>query len=137
MLILTDDAGRIVADSYDGHLGHTFAAAGKYTLSVRDREFRGGADFQYALEMGEIPIVASVFPMEAQRGTNVNIELTGVFLPKKAVSLNVPANAKPGDIIALDIGKGVVGKAQIVVSDVAERTTRRAEYQCRARATGA
>jgi len=120
VLTLTDSAGRIVADSYDGHLGHTFAAGGRYTLSVRDRDFRGGADFQYQLEMGDIPIVTAVFPMGVHRGTKANVELAGVFLPMKSVSVDVPASAKPGDIIPLDIGKGVLGKAQIVVGDLPE-----------------
>jgi hypothetical protein len=123
VLTITDDAGRIIADSNDAHLGQTFADAGKYTLSVRDREYRGGSDFQYELEIGEIPIVTAVFPMGVQRGTKADIEISGVFLPKKSVSIDVPTTAKPGDMIPLDIGKGVLGKAQIVVGEWPDSTS--------------
>jgi hypothetical protein len=122
VLLLTDMAGRVLAESNDGHLGHTFAEAGSYALGVRDRDYRGGADFKYRLELGEIPIVTAVFPMGMQRGAKGDVHLDGVFLPKKMVTLSVPADAKAGQMIPLPIGDGVLGKAQIVVGEFPEVT---------------
>ena len=120
VLILTDMAGRILAESYDGHLGYTFAEAGSYAIGVRDRDYRGGADFKYRLEVGEIPVVTAVFPLGLQRGTKGDIRLDGVFLPKKMIAFAAPADAKPGQMMPLPIGDGVLGKAQIVVGEFFE-----------------
>jgi hypothetical protein len=120
VLTITDKAGRVVAESNDGHLGHTFAAAGSYTISVRDREYRGGTDFKYQLKLGEIPVVTTVFPMGMMRGENGHVHLDGVFLPKKSIPMSVPDDAKAGQVILLPVGDGVLGKAQIIVGDLPE-----------------
>ncbi|MBI3823284.1 MAG: hypothetical protein HY289_11495 [Planctomycetes bacterium] len=120
VLTITDSAGRIVATGFEGHLGYTFTQAGRYAIGVRDREYRGGADFKYQLKLGEIPVVTSVFPMGMMRGENGHIHLEGVFLPKKSIPMSIPADAKPGQVIALPVGAGVLGKAQIVVGELPE-----------------
>ena len=120
VLIVADMFGRILAESYDGHLGHTFAEAGSYAIGVRDRDYRGGADFKYRLQLGEIPVVTAVFPMGLQRGTKGDIHLDGVFLPKKMIAISVPKTANPGQMIPLVVGNGVLGKAQIIVGEFPE-----------------
>ncbi|MSQ93073.1 MAG: hypothetical protein EXR98_00790 [Gemmataceae bacterium] len=120
VLTVTDKAGRIIADSYDGHLGVMFPAEGNYSISVRDREYRGGPDFKYQLKLGEIPIVMSVFPMGMPRGTKGDIHLDGVFLPKKVIPLAVAKDAGFAQMLPLSIGNGVLGKAQIVVGEYPE-----------------
>ncbi|MBI1830186.1 MAG: hypothetical protein HYR84_01900 [Planctomycetes bacterium] len=120
VLTITDGAGRILAESYEGHLGYTFKEAGRYAISVRDREYRGGADFRYTLKLGKIPIVTAVFPMGMMRGENGHVHLDGVFLPKTSIPMTIRADAKPGQVIALPVGNGVLGKAQIVVGELPE-----------------
>jgi hypothetical protein len=120
VLLFTDMAGRVLAESNDGLLGHTFADEGSYALGVRDRDYRGGADFEYRLELGEIPIITAVFPMGVPRGTKADIQLDGVFLPRRTITMTAPADAKPGTMIPLDVGAGVLGKAQIVVGEFPE-----------------
>ena len=117
VLTIADPMGRIVAESYEGHLGHTFAEAGTHSFSVRDRDYRGGPDFKYRYKLGKIPIVTAVFPMGLQRGTSTEVKLEGVFLPKNAIKIDVSKDAKLGEVIPVPIGAGVLGKAQIVVCE--------------------
>ncbi len=117
VLTLADPAGRIVAESYDGLLGHTFAEAGAHTLGVRDRDYRGGPDFKYRYKLGKIPIVTAVFPMGLQHGTSGEVKIEGVFLPKNVIKLDVPKDAKVGQAFPIDVGPGVLGKAQIIVGE--------------------
>ncbi len=120
VLTITDRSGRILAESYDSHLGHTFLEAGSYLLSMRDREYRGGSDFRYRLKRGEIPIVTSVFPMGMQRGSKGDVKVDGVFLPRAVIPIQVPKDAGSGQAIPLSVGNGVLGKAQIVVGEFPE-----------------
>jgi WD40 repeat protein len=68
VLILADATGHTLAEGMQGHLGYTFAKAGTYAIGVRDRDYRGGSDFTYRLQFGEIPIVTEVFPLSLPRG---------------------------------------------------------------------
>jgi WD40 repeat protein len=122
MLTLTDASGRVIAESSDGLLGITFPENGNYALSVRDREYRGGADFKYQLKCGQVPIVTAVFPMGLQRGTKGDMQLDGVFLPKNVLSMTIPTDAKIGQMIPLTIGNSVLGKAQIIAGEFPEVT---------------
>ena len=119
VLTLTDKAGRVLAESYDGHLGHRFAEAGSYSIGVRDRDFRGGPDFKYRLGVGEIPIVARFFQWECgitRRATSISM----VYSCRRRSFRFGTAEAKPGQIIPLPVGDGVLGKAQIVVGEFPE-----------------
>jgi WD40 repeat protein len=96
-LTLVDSDGKIVAESSNGLLGHTCAKAGTFSIGIRDKEYRGGADKTYRLHVGPIPIVTSVFPLGVQRGTEASIELDGVQLgANRIVKVTVPADAGVG-----------------------------------------
>jgi very-short-patch-repair endonuclease len=120
VLTVTDMSGRVLAESHDGYLGFTSPESGGYAIGVRDREYRGGANFRYRLNIGQIPVVTSVFPMGIQRGTRADIHLNGVFLPKSTIAFTSPADAKPGQMMPLPVGDGVLGKAQIVIGEFPE-----------------
>ena len=120
VLTLSPASGRTLASSHERFLAHTFTEAGEYWLNIRDREYRGGPDFQYQLHFDKTPIVTSLFPLGVQRGTTADIQLDGVFLPKKSVSVMVPKDAKVGDRIALPLDKGVLGPTHIVVGEFPE-----------------
>lgn len=116
-LMIADSQGRVLATSTEGHLGHTFAEAGVYWLSVRDREFRGGPDYKFQLNFDPVPIVTEIFPMGMQRGTTADIHLDGVFLPRKTLTVTAPKDATS---LALPLDKGTLGKTQIVVGEFPE-----------------
>jgi WD40 repeat protein len=94
-LIGPDD--RVVADSANGLLGYTCPAAGAYAVGVRDSEYRGDASMFYRLNIGDIPIVAGVFPLGIQRGAEADIQIEGVHLgPTRTVHVKAPADAAVG-----------------------------------------
>jgi WD40 repeat protein len=120
VVILSDMSGRILAESYEGDLGFTFAESGSCAVGVRDRDYRGGADFKYRLELGEISVVTAVFPLGMQRGVKGDIHVDGVFLANKVIPMTIDAKARIGEIIPLPIGADILGKAQIVVGEFPE-----------------
>ncbi len=69
-LQLTDDGGKIVAESTNGVLG--FAApkepAHTYVLSIRDRDYRADMPMTYRLHVGPIPIVTEHFSLGSTAG---------------------------------------------------------------------
>jgi WD40 repeat protein len=118
-LELVDAAGKVLARSNDGFLGHTFAKAGTYALGVRDREFKGGIDMGYRLDIGPIPIITSVYPLGIQKDTTATIQLDGVFLDKKEVevtAVGAPVGTKLPIILKTPSGTPL-GKFSILVDE--------------------
>lgn len=82
---LYNEAGREMAGQIDLHGGDptvVFAppADGRYVLAIRDLQYRGGGDFSYRIDAGEIPYVQSVLPMSAQPGKVTEVKPQGVNL---------------------------------------------------------
>lgn len=120
VLQITDLSGHLLAQSTSGHLGHTFAAAGHYAVSVRDREYRGGPGLKYRLHLGEIPVVTAVSPLGLRRGGEADVRLEGVFLDAGRIRVKVPTGADPGSKVALPVTtrRGApLGVPQIVVGE--------------------
>ena len=122
-LQLTDTQGRILAEATDGALGYTFAKAGIYALGIRDQDYRGGAGLNYRLDLGEIPVVTSLFPLGLQRGTHADIHVQGVFLGADKIRLQAPTSAEPGTKVLVQVvspyGK-TRGKRDVIVGEFAE-----------------
>lgn len=51
-----------------------------YSLSIQDAIFRGREDFNYRIELGEIPFLEYVYPCVGKTGKNAEVELKGVNL---------------------------------------------------------
>jgi WD40 repeat protein len=124
VLQLFDGVGRVVAESTNGLLGYTCEQASTYALGVRDREFRGGKEMQYRLHMGRIPVVAAVFPLGLQRGTEAEIDIDGVYLGEiRSVRLKAGAEAAIGSRLPVSIvtpyGKPL-GDPSVVVGEFPE-----------------
>ena len=51
-----------------------------YTLTIHDAIYRGREDFNYRIELGEIPFIQSVYPATAKAGKKTELTLTGVNL---------------------------------------------------------
>jgi hypothetical protein len=104
VLTLSDSAGRVLAESSRGFLGHTFDQAGTYVLGVRDQELRGGASFGYRLNVGAIPIVTWSFPLGGQRGSLAKVRVRGVFLGKSDLEVDVPVpSVEIGSMVAVPL----------------------------------
>lgn len=105
-LMIVDDTGKVLCEGFAGSLGFTATKAGIYSVGIRDKEFRGGAEFTYRLNLGEIPVVTSVFPLGVARGKETDIHLDGVFLGSphgRTVRVKVPADAIVGSKIAIPV----------------------------------
>lgn len=124
VLQLVDRKGRVLAESADGLLGHTFEAEGAYAVIVRDREFRGGDKYEYRLEMGDVPIITSVFPLGVQQGKQAEIQVKGVNLEGKTkLTVKAAKDAAPGTRlpIAVDTSLGkALGNRSVVVGEFPE-----------------
>jgi len=116
---LTDEAGKVLAEGA-GLLGHVCKQPGAYCLSIRDREYRGGG-LAYRLHVGEVPVVTAVFPLGLQRGTQAEIDVTGVNLGgTRSVMVQAPTSAALGSRIPLTIKTPhgpPLGNASVVVGE--------------------
>jgi WD40 repeat protein len=124
LLKLTDASGQVLAESTAGVLGYTVAKDGTYALGIRDRDFRGGPNMTYRLQVGPIPVVTGVYPLGLQRGTEAYIQLDGVNLGGvKSVKVKVPADAALGSRLPVAVATAngpVLGNPTIVVGEFAE-----------------
>jgi hypothetical protein len=124
VLLLTDAAGRVVAEGTGGALGYTCPSAGTYALGIRDRDYRGGTDMPYRLHVGNLPVVTSVFPLGVQRGTEQVVTVDGVNLGgTKTVRVKVPADAAPGSRIPVNVAVphgAPLGNPAVVVGEFPE-----------------
>src|SRR5262249_29146049 len=104
VLQLIDPAGRVVAESSEGFLGHTCAQPRTYALGVRGQNYRGGSALHYRLHVGQVPVVTAVYPLGLQRGTEAEIHLEGVHLgDRRTVRVKAPAAAAPGSRLPVPI----------------------------------
>jgi len=131
-LVLRNDAGQVLAQSGeylnrpDAVLTYKLAAAGKYTLSVTDREKGGSVDHFYRVDAGPAPYIAHVFPLGVRAGESANVTVDGVNLgdsrevkvdAPKAVSgwTTTPLRVKGDGGWSLNTVKLVVGTAPEVL----------------------
>lgn len=124
MLELTDANGKVLAASANGLLGYNCITAGTYALGIRDKDFRGGADFTYRLSVGDFPIITGVRPLSAERGKDTNVDLVGVNLgAQRRVRFAPPADALAGskhNVPLPKLAEKPVGVALIVAGEFPE-----------------
>jgi WD40 repeat protein len=119
VVVVTDAGGSRVAEGTTS-LGFVVPRAGTYALQIRDRDYRGGADFGYRLHAGEVPVVTGVFPLAVARGRTVDVHVDGVNLGAPGgvrTRVTVPADAAPGSRIAVSLPKAALGKAEVTAAE--------------------
>jgi len=123
-LAIADERGAVLQESFGGLLGFVARADGEYSISIRDREFRGGGDYSYRLNAGSIPIITSLNPLGLTRGTSGTVALSGVHLgdtKARTISVTVPATAevgKPFDLPVIKLPGGApLGAKSIAVGE--------------------
>src|SRR5439155_8861589 len=131
ILELADAAGQILAESDNGLLGYTCPQAGTYSLGIRDRQFRGGGEMTYRVQVGDIPIITSVFPLGIQRGVESTIRLEGVNLGDiRTVRIKPPANTAIGSRLPVQFMHGSpLGSPSVIVEEFPEVVAPEAETQ--------
>ncbi|MFI3306220.1 MAG: hypothetical protein R3Y68_06885 [Rikenellaceae bacterium] len=63
------------------------AADDRYTLSINDAIFRGREDFNYRIQLGEIPFVESLYPIVAKVGERSKMEVSGCNIANSSVKI--------------------------------------------------
>lgn len=125
ILELTDGNGKLLAESSNGLLGHTCSTAGTYALGIRDKDFRGGADFTYRLSVGDFPIVTAIHPLSIERGKDSNVDLLGVNLgAQRRVRFALPADVAPGskhNVPLPNLIEKPLGQTQVIAGEFPER----------------
>lgn len=86
-LAYSDDEAGIGADS---RFAHTFAAAGTYTLEIRDIRYAGGATHRYRIRIGNFPLSTTTFPMGARRGSTPKLQLSSAAPGDAPLSVWIP-----------------------------------------------
>ncbi|MBA4187477.1 MAG: hypothetical protein C0467_05605 [Planctomycetaceae bacterium] len=121
-LVLTDTAGSVLAEG-SGILGYRAVKAGMYSIGIRDREYRGGADFTYRLSVGNISVITGVFPLAVQRGRTAEVHVDGVNLSSPVglqVKVSVPADAVLGSRVNVPLTnekEKPLGVASVIVAE--------------------
>lgn len=92
---------------------------GQYVVEVRDELYRGRAEFNYRLTIGELPFVTSAFPAGGKRGTTVPVSLQGINL-KDANKLSVAIAADAPLDTRLERTADVSNDVALAVGDDAE-----------------
>lgn len=95
LLAIYDAEGRRIAEHdnspglfFDCSLEHTFAAAGAYTVEVRDARFQGSPDWRYLLRIGNFPVSAVLLPSAVRPGEKAALVLSRQ--PGESLTLDVP-----------------------------------------------
>lgn len=109
-----------LAGREDPLLVFTAPKDGEYIVEVRDDLYRGRAEFNYRLTLGELPYVTGVFPAGGQRGTTVPVRLEGFGLGESAkTAIALAADAAVGSRHAARVAgpRGVTNDFQLEVGD--------------------
>lgn len=70
----SDDEPGLTGDS---RLRHEFSETGEYVLELRDITYKGGGGHRFHLRIGEFPEVDVPYPLEAKRGSTVDVAFAG------------------------------------------------------------
>jgi len=62
---------------------------GQYVIAIWDALYRGREDFVYRIAAGEVPFIASIFPLGGKVGGATSVELTGWNLPVSRLTPDV------------------------------------------------
>ncbi len=117
VLSLEDADGNVLASSTGNALGYRAAKSIVCILSVRDREFRGGKEFDYRLHIGAIPVVTSYSPLGVQAGTMTTVTVRGVNLGGELhVPVHAPASGKVPVPLSSKLGE-VLNAPSLVVGE--------------------
>ncbi|HUJ22385.1 MAG TPA: hypothetical protein VLX58_12715 [Bryobacteraceae bacterium] len=100
VVTLRDTQGKELAsaDHYRFHpdplLAYEIPADGDYIAEIHDSIFRGREDFIYRVTMGELPVIAGIFPLGAKAGARVTLEAHGLNLPSARITENFKGKPK-------------------------------------------
>ncbi len=104
----------------DSRLTYVFAEAGEYLVEVRDAMYRGGANYNYRLRVGDFPCAVAALPLAAKRGSKVTVTFAGPHVDGvKPQDIQVPADPAVEAVSLVPVGPtGLPGwPVSLLVSD--------------------
>lgn len=117
VLTLLDANGQELANSQtfqrdfsgqrDALLAYTTKTDGEYILRLTDQQKAGqpmsGPPLQYAyrLNIGELPIITSIYPLGVRQGASSEVALHGFNLDRQQLAIKAPAQSAWGDSITV------------------------------------
>ncbi len=129
-LVLRDASGQQIArvGEYlrepDALLVAKLPKEGKYTISISDREEKGGWDYFYRLNAGPLPYVTGWFPLGIPAGKTAAVSIEGVNLGGvKQVEVRPPAHVDGWTTLPLVVATSsdpLLNKPRVGVGDVPE-----------------
>ena len=130
LLVLRDSSGQEMArvGEYlrepDAVLTYKLPKEGKYTISISDREKRGGGDHYYRLDAGPLPYVTGWFPLGVSAGKAATVTIQGVNLAGvQRIEVRPPARVEGWTTIPLRVETPfgpALNKPEIAVGDEPE-----------------
>ncbi len=123
---LFDAQGRELAfqDEYlfnpDPVLYYEVPAGGEYQLEIRDAIYRGRQDFVYRVSVGELPFIASMFPLGGQVGVPTRVSVGGWHLPAQEVTLDTEVEAGRIHRVQWECSTGLCNPVLYMVDDLPE-----------------
>lgn len=94
---------------------------GAYTFQIRDVQYRGGAEYAYRIDAGELPFVESILPQSGRRGTKVEVRAVGHNLAGVESQTLDLTDAQPGiRDIRFKTPAGLSNDIPFVVNEVAQ-----------------
>jgi len=130
LLVLRDSSGGEIARAGeylrepDAILVASLPKEGKYTISISDREEKGGWDYFYRLNAGPLPYVTDWFPLGVPAGKPAAVSIEGVNLGGvKQVEVRPPARVDGWTTLPLVVATPsgpLLNKPRVGVGDVPE-----------------
>jgi hypothetical protein len=128
-LALSDSEGHVLASEgestnrRDAILSFHLAQAGKYAITISDRDNGAGKAYFYRLDAGALPYVKSVFPLGVRAGQPTQISVTGANLGGLNTYVKPPASSQGWTTMRLDaIGNNIrpMNEVRLAIGDAPE-----------------
>jgi hypothetical protein len=130
LLVLRDSSGQEIARAGeysrepDAVLAAKLPKGGNYTISISDREKKGGWDYYYRLNAGQLPYVTGWFPLGVSAGKPATVSIQGVNLGGvKQIEVRPPAHVDGWTTIPLKVETPfgpLLNKPEIAIGDEPE-----------------
>jgi hypothetical protein len=124
-LEVRDPSGRPIAENVDAigtdsRLRFVPQRDGMYEVRIHDVKFGGLQSFVYRLTITAGPVVDSVFPLGGQRGSSINLELSGANLPQTNVTVALPTDNQSNFAYRPQFDGKLAGSVRLELDDLPE-----------------
>ncbi len=118
--------GRQIAENVDGKgsdsfLQFTAISDGEHQVKIHDINYAGLQHYVYRLTINDGPQINETFPLGGRRGEQIAVQLSGVNLPDKAASLQMPTDERETMIHRFTFNQRKANAVPFELSDLPEQ----------------